>query len=241
MKNINFSLLKPEEVHALALHIVPLIAPLSQSDALLGALYPALQQRTNDLSAALGLMRTSKFTVLLFEADKNRDESFLGLRNYVTAFTFHKDRQLARAARELETLIQNRGISLQTFGYGEESSQLNGLLADLKNPAAQEAIATINAGYWAESLEQAQQEFEALYLQKVASEAVQDRPGVTASRRELTRQLTQIFQYLDTQAEINGEQYRPLVEKIDMVIVDVMTVARARKTKQEDDKANGLQ
>lgn len=241
MKNVNFSLLKPEEIHALALRLLPILEAIIPDDVLLRDLYPRLHELTNDLSRALGLGRTSKFTTRLLEADNQRDRLFLGLRHLVVGFTFHPDQQLARAARVLETLIQSRGVSLQTYGYIEESSQLNGLLADLKSPAAQQAIATIQLEFMVDVLAQAQEEFEAIYQQKVASEAVQNLPGITASKRDLTRYLTRVFQYIDTQAEINAEKYGSVVEKIDEVIVDVMTIARARKTKQEDSKANGPQ
>lgn len=238
MQSINFSLLKTEEVHTFALRFLPIIELITQDEPLLKVLYPRLQDRINDLSLALGLSRTSKFTDQLFAADEKRDKFFMGFKNLVTCFTFHPDPAISQAGRVLELLIQKRGTTLYSFGYVEETSQLNGLLEDLKNPEAQQAIAVINAGFWTDALEKSQHEFEAIYQQKVATEAVQDLPKITDTRRDIVHMLTRMLQYVEAHAEINGEKFNPIVEKIDEVIVDMMTIARTRKTRKEDNKEN---
>jgi hypothetical protein len=136
----------------------------------------------------------------------------------------------------LLALIEARGARLYSYGYTEETAQLNGLLDDFQSPKAEAATAVIGAAFWVTTLAQAQRDFESLYRQKVETEATQDLPRIQASRDELTRNLSRLLVYIETNLELNPEKYQPVAEKIDEVIVDVMTIARTRKTKQNENK-----
>ncbi len=240
MQKIYFSYLKSDEIHALALRLLPIIELLLTADAYLTAYYARLKKRINDLTIALGVVRSSKFTTLLADADTRRDRYFLGFRNYVSAYLYHPDEKLVQAARLLDTLIETHGATLYNYGYAAETSQLNALLEDLKSTTAQAAITTIQATFWVEILVQAQQEFESIYQQKVATEAAQDLPLISESKNDIVQYLTRMLQYIDTNIEIDAAKFKPVVDKIDEVIVDVMRIARSRKSKQNDAKTNAV-
>lgn len=236
MQTINFSLLKPEEIHTFSIRILPIIESLMPADAFLAEIKPIVEQKTTDLSIAIGTNRSSKFTPILMGRDNNRDLRFLGFRNYVITYTYHIDENMVQAAQVLEKIIQTRGFSLHTYGYAEETSSLKSLIEDLKTPAAKKAIATINAQPWVESVESAHKDFEEIYQQKVATEAGEDLPQATATRKELIRYLTRLLSYLDINSEIKAEKFNPVVEKLDEVIVDMMTIARSRKSRANSAK-----
>ncbi len=236
MQTINFSLLKPEEIHAFSIRILPIIEPLIPEDAFLAEMKLIVEEKSTDFSVAIGTNRSSKFTPVLMGRDNNRDLRFLGMRNYVITFTYHIDENMAQAAQMLEKIIQTRGFSLHTYGYAEETSSLKSLIEDLKTPAAKKAIATINAQPWVEWVESAQTDFEEVYQQKVATEAVEDLPLATATRKELIRYLSRLLSYLEINSEIKAAKFKPVVVKIDEVIVDMMTIARSRKSKASNTK-----
>jgi len=241
VQTVNYSLLKPEEIHTLAYGVLPIVAPLASEDPFVAEMKPKIDKKTTELSIATGNSRGSKFTPILTECDNQRDLRFLGLRNYVITYTYHTDENVVQAAQVLEKLILTRGFSLHSFGYAEETSSLKSLLEDFKTPAAQQAITTINAQLWVEWLEKAQQAFEEIYQQKVATEATEDLPLVSVTRRELIRYLNRLLSYLDINSEIKPEKFMPVVIKIDEVIVDIMTVARARKSKAKNNKEENPQ
>lgn len=234
MQSVNFKLLKPEEVHTFTFRILTIASSLIHQDEFLASIYPLLQRENDNLSMALGQVRGSKFTSLLAERDSLRDRLFMGFRYYITAFTFHPDEKIANAAQFLENLVEKRGVTLYNLGYTEETSQLNGLLNDLKSPDAQAALVLIQDNYWVTTLTNAQQEFEALYQEKVETEAIQDLPKLTTSKNNVAHYLSRLLQYIDTNRELNPEKYQSVADKIDEVITDVMTIARARKTKQNE-------
>jgi len=47
-----------------------------------------------------------------------------------------------------------------------------------------------------------------------------------------------LLQYIDTNTEIDAAKFKPVVEKIDEVITEVMRIARTRKSKQAEAKPN---
>jgi hypothetical protein len=238
MQKIHFSYLKPEEILAFWYRLLALLQSLIPDDDYLAAIYNRLEEIAGKLSAALGVIRGSKYTIMLAERDGKRDQLFVGFRDYVNAFTYHFDELIVQAARLLQALIEVRGVTLYKYSYAAETSQLNGLFEDLKNPEAQQAIALIKAEFWVEALQQAQQDFEALYQQKVATEAGQDLPQINESKQELIRNLDRLLIYIESQAEIKAEKYQPVVKKIDEVIADMMSSARARKSKRNESKTN---
>lgn len=241
MQSINFKILKPEELLTLATRTLLFIKPLVPADPFLTEFCPRLEKGTSDLSQALVMTRGSVFTPQIYERDSYRDRRFLGLKNYVLAFTYHPDEKLATAAEELLALIEARGPALYNYGYTEETAQLSGLLDDLQTPKAQAAIALIQTDFWVTVLSQAQRNFETLYQQKVETEATQALPRIRTSRDELTRNISRLFVYIETNLELNPEKYKSVTEQIDEVMVDVMTIARTRKTKQNETKAKPAQ
>ncbi len=234
MHTINFRMLKPEELVTFTTRILPFIKLLIAMDSFLAEFYPKIERKMNDLSQALVMIRGSVFTPQIADSDTWRDRRFLGLRYYITAFTFHPDEKIAQAAEYLLAIIDARGSTLYTYGYAEETAQLNGLLEDLETPKAKEAIALIKGESWVNDVAAAQKNFEALYHQKVVTEATQNLPRVKASKEDLIRNLSRLLVYIETNLDLNPEKYQPVAEKIDEVIVDVMTIARTRKTKQNE-------
>jgi hypothetical protein len=236
MRVMNFSFLKSEEVQAFSFRLLPILEPLMEGDEFLSGINPKLRRSNDNLAKALTLVRTSEYTVFLFNSDALRDQYYIGFKYHVASFLFHPDEEKVQAAKLIDTQIQASGPTLYNLGYAEETAQLNGLLSSLQTPEAQAAIKLIGADFWLDLLIKAQQAFEELYQQKVAKKSTKDLPPAMASRKEIVHYLSQILNYLDAKTEANPEKYNPVVEKIDEIIVDMMTVARSRKSRKNNNK-----
>jgi hypothetical protein len=235
MKMMNFSLLTPEEIHAFAIRLLAIIKPLLKIDELLASVYQLLEKAGASLATALGIGRGSEYTSKLVNADGARDRAFVGFRDYVGAITYYPLEKEATAALVLQAVIEARGNQLYSESYAIETSQLNSLLDDLKNPAAREAITLINGSSWLEHLTKTQDNFEAIFQQKIDTEATQELPIITKSKPQLVHYVKKVLDHIDTKAEIDAANFSPLVKQIDEMIVSFMTVARARKTRNSDD------
>ena len=123
-----------------------------------------------------------------------------------------------------------------------QSAALNLLLDDLSRPEAQKALKVIQAGSWLDDLRAAHELFERTYIEKVAAESQQDFPSLRDARGRLVDHvetllgsvevLRQSIERDGTDAELAtlGE----LVEQLKEIITEVMTVARARRTRQSN-------
>jgi hypothetical protein len=231
MKPVHYTYLKPIEIHSLSIRVQPIIAEGTPGDALIPAFLPDLKTHTDALSAALGIDRASEFTLRLQTTDGERDTRFVGFRDFIAAQVNHPDETIARAAITIDAILETRGKRLYNYGYAEQSSQLNGLLNDLESPQAQQALETLNAAVWLTPLKEKQSEFESLYQQKIANAATSEAPLVTASKNKVIHYLNGLLFYIDFKAEKEPALFNPMIEKIDEVITDMMSVARARKTR----------
>lgn len=173
----------------------------------------------------------SEHTALLAVRDDSRDGAFVGLRDFVKAFVSSGSPEKAAAGELLVEIFRSRGWSIFSLGYSAETSQLNVLVNDLETPEAQAALTTIGATVWLDDLKTAQGEFETAYQEKVAAQAGEDYQPIRDGRRQVARYVAALLSYVDLQSDLNPVQFGPVVDKIDEVIVDVVTVARARRTR----------
>jgi hypothetical protein len=235
LKDLPFSLLSADEVHTSAGRINQVVLDSGVADPYIEQVRPPLHKSMQALSTAIGSSRASVFTRRLADGDGQRDARFVGFRDYSQAFIYHPDPEKSAAASLLVRLIQNRDWSLHRLGYAVETSQLNGLLNDLQSPEARASIKTIGAETWVTDLEEAQKAFEKLYQEKIDAESKEDYPLISEARKKVIRYLEGLLIYIDMMAELKPETYEPIAVKIDEVIVDVVAVARARRTRKEND------
>jgi hypothetical protein len=233
MKKLYFSYLYPVEVHAFSLRFKPVVEPLLATDNYLTDLTPKIDAGINQLANALGIEKGSPFTERQMKADNERDKQYIGARNFIEALVPHPDPAIAQAAQLLDGLFEARDKSLYGFGYAAETSQLNNLLKDLESDAAENAIATINAGIWIDLLKQNQLEFEKVYKEKVDTESSDDSPLATESKNNLARYLSSALDYLDMYSELKPTKFLPIADQLDVIIGDLMTVARTRLAKKK--------
>ncbi len=153
------------------------------------------------------------------------------MRDFVKAFVSSGSPEKAAAGELLVEIFRSRGWSIFSLGYSAETSQLNVLVNDLETPEAQAALTTIGATVWLDDLKTAQGEFETAYQEKVAAQAGEDYQPIRDGRRQVARYVAALLSYVDLQSDLNPVQFGPVVDKIDEVIVDVVTVARARRTR----------
>jgi len=91
-----------------------------------------------------------------------------------------------------------------------------------------------------EDLTSAQQKLAMLNTEKDTTEAEKkDFPELADARKSLFGTIENCFNYIEVMAGINSALFAPIIEKLNEVIVDVMQVARARKTREENERKEG--
>lgn len=228
MKNLPLSLLDTMEFYTVSSRTLKILTENIPDDPYVKTLLGNLQQGVAGMEKALGRVLKSNFTSVILEKDEIRDKCFLGLREYIKSKTYSLDQQQASAAYQLYNVLAGNGISIYYMGYAKESARLNTLLSQYRADQYSQMLNVIGAANLFIELEKAQGEFEKTYKLKVETEAEIDFPLLKESRIGLMETIRPLLTYIGSNAVLNPQVYKPLEDKIDEVITDVVALARTR-------------
>lgn len=111
--------------------------------------------------------RKSKTIKAMEEADAERDDAFLTLKNLIKSYSRVKTAEMKEAYHNLSELFANyKGLASLT--YEKETESINHLLAKLKNSPYQEAAERLHLTYHVTTLSQGQKRFELAYQDRLA-------------------------------------------------------------------------
>jgi hypothetical protein len=184
----------------------------------------------------MGKALSSEFTSVLAENDSARDNSFIGLRNYVNSFVHSKDGAKAAAALKLSDMIQSVGNGIYRLGYLDETAKLNSLITNLRTSEATQALETIGAVEWFTALETDQQVFEQAYQSKVDTESAINYPLLKASKAMLINLLRALLIYIESNVDLDAGKFAPVEQKLNEIITDITAISRARLTRAANEK-----
>jgi len=234
MKTLPFSLLNSNELYAIANRIVE-ACKLSLSDnEYLMKLCVLILVANSDLRRGLGRTFNSEFTSRLLDSDELRDNAFVGLRDYIRSFCNSGDTVKDKAGAYLSEIVSSVGNSIHRMPYATETTKLDVLFEDLDSPAAREALATIMATDWLERLKARQEDFESIYQSKIEADAGIDFPLLKNSKETITFYLKGLLSYIETNSKNEPALFGSTEEKIDSIITDAVSLARARGTRKEN-------
>ena len=234
MKELPVSILSSTELNTFVNRLVSVSNEALADNPYVVTLGTLIAKSNADLSDSLGKTLGSEYTSKLLVHDQDRDHSFIGFRDFISSFTHDKNVEKKAAAISLASIIENVGNRIYSLGYAVESSKMNSLITNLSTPQAQQAIETIGAGDWFEQLTSSQEAFEKLYKTKIEVDSEINYLRIKDSRVIIARYLQALLIYIGTNSDLDGARYEPVKEKINVLITDAVTIARARLTRNEN-------
>ncbi len=234
MKELPVSILSSTELNTFATRLVGVSNEALADNPYVVTLGTIIEKSNADLSDSLGKTMGSEYTSKLLVKDQGRDHAFIGFRDYISSFTHDKNVEKQVAAIALASIIENIGNRIYSLGYAVESSKMNSLISNLRTPQAQQDMDTIGAGDWFEQMTSAQEAFENLHKTKIEADAEINYLTVRDSKLIIARYLQSLLNYIGTNSDLDGARYEPVKEKINVLITDAVTIARARITRIEN-------
>lgn len=234
MKNFPFSILNSNELYTASNRIVNASKGSLGSDPFTSTLCLHIGQGNSDLAKGLGKSLNSEFTPVLLVRDQERDDDFIGLRDYVSSCSHSKNPIQAAAGRSIMSIFDNVGRSIYYLGYNEETAKLNTLFEALETSSAQQAIKTIGATERFEELKNSQEEFEKTYQSKIETESAINYPLVKDAKVRITKYLKTLLYYIDTNSDLDGAIFGAAKEAINQIITDTIAIAHSRATRIEN-------
>ncbi len=232
MKSLPITILTTEEIYTFSERFKELLREAGINDEFVDRMLPVILKENEDLSLVLARVASSIFTKKICNKDNKRDKAFIGLRDYINAFTHSPDEETAEAAIFLKDIIEKRGNTIHKLGNAAESAELNLLFIEMDKPEAQAALEKIVALSWYSNLKTEQVGFEEIYKEKVDTESQIDIPSTKEVRKSVSKILHVLIDYIEINAKYFADTYSSLADKIDELIADTVTVARARQTRK---------
>jgi len=234
MKNMPFSILYSNELYTASTRIVEASKGALGSDPYASTLCLHIGQSNSDLAKALGKALNSEFTPVLLVRDKERDDSFISLRDYSSSCSHSKNPKQAAAGRSILSIFDNVGNSVYYLGYALETAKLKTLIEALETSSAQQALETIGAKERFEELKSSQDEFEKTYQGKIETESAINYPLVKDAKLRITKYLKTLLFYIDTNSDLDVAIFGAAKEAINQIITDTVAIAHSRATRIEN-------
>ena len=238
LKELSITYLSPSELLTTSERIDAIISEALSDQPFVTKISGVMKTDLDNLQESMGKDKSSVYTEKLAGKDAERDAAFLALRDFAKANANRSDNQVSSAANLIIGRIKKHGWTLYSMGYSDQTAALNLLFEDLDAPDAVSAMQVIGADSWYADLKNAQAEFENTYKEKVSSEAQEDYLRLREAFTVLGRHLNVLLDTIGLLQELcETENIDTVVEQINEVITDVMTTARARRTRQTEDEA----
>lgn len=238
MKNVAIHILNVEEGYVLNERLINVFKTDFPREVFVGKLLPHLIELNADLSAIMSNLGSSALTKKLADRDNIRDLAFIGFRDYCKAFASASAPAQSAAAGKLLALIRKIGWTAHRQGYSEQTASVQALSEALAEPEYAQAVAAIGAESWVKDLQETNVAFEAMVKQKNESTANDDVPTSAECKRRMVKYLKPLLYYMEIMAELEPKTYADAVAQIFEEIEYVMTGAKARRTRKENQQVN---
>ncbi len=222
------------ELSILAKRILDILNDANFEDTFIQKVTTLVENDNSEIKKSLNRDSSSNYTEQLEAKDDERDDCFMGFRDYVKASMSRRKYGVKEAAEKLIKLIKKHGWTLYDSGYSEQSAKMELLIQDLKTEEAVNAILKIGGGMWYEDLANSHNEFEELYNKKLEEKTGEEIQLIRKAKRNLGRHLSILVDSLNILEEVTPNITNAISEPIDEAIKDVMATARARKTRKEN-------
>jgi hypothetical protein len=236
MKDYPHSILSSAELFNSGNRMVDVALKAFPSDSYIVTLCGKITEGTAMLAKALGKSIVNEYTSPLAQKDRVRDKRFVIMRDYIASFRADdEDASVAEAYQKLWATIEKLGQTLYSYGYADESAALAALFKDYDTPAQTSRLEQLGATSRYQQLVAAENDFKATSVQKAEASVDINLPLVKTARAQIVAFLLPLLSYIDANAQLGLSVYAEVAAKIDEVIGEVVTTARARQTRETNE------
>ncbi|WP_109831300.1 DUF6261 family protein [Reichenbachiella versicolor] len=235
MIKLRTSYLLPAELAETTANYLKAIQEAGITDPFVLKIVDLLELDLEALQQALVAVRLNQLVSELSKLDALRDDLFIGFRDLVDANKRRRSEVIQEAYNKVWPVIEQAGTGLYRLGYTEQSGKLSALFNELDEEQYQPAMTTMNVKEIYEELKQAQVEFNNLYNERLEADQLADYPTLSEAKSGIAPHLNALISTFDILQSTTDGEFEELITQIDGITSSVMTVAKARKTRSENE------
>ena len=195
-------------------------------------------EKLSQLDDRLIIIEKSEFTEQITLGDVRRDNSVIGFKLYVQAFSFSNDEDEREASRILQIPIDAHK-NFHRKNMNEQTASTHNFLQDVD--ARAEHVATIRAEKWVEEIRNANNDFDQLMNRRLDEKSVRPTEDIRQVRKEIEfvyKQMTSMLEIANTlspSTEISNviKRINELLTYYKNTIATRKGVANAKKEKEK--------
>ncbi len=240
IQEIYYSHLSLSRLYALADKTNSLLKSRCPEQPLLVAVRVPLEAKMAVALKAIGSSTKSELSNTVRQADKNRDDAYIALKNYVKAGLRRRKEDYREACKALWEVLKQNDLELYKRGDDEESTSIESLVADLSTAENKARMELINAGEWLDELIAENKAFDAVSALRSADRVTDETTADSKANRELRAAYEMVRGALNSLLVMNDPVDIPeIVGMVSQYISESLHAAKlgeARKGPTEDDE-----
>jgi len=191
------------------------------------------------METAYKIMQGSLITAKIIEEDNVRDNYIIGIEKLAEAFTHHYNPDFVDAANLILKHIHKYGNSVARLSYQNETTALNDLIDNQKNDTALNAAVTlIGILDWFTELEESNNRFKSLYINRVKDNAEKPDEPLKELRKQSFADYKELEKHINANYVLNhSEAYEKFVKEANQLI-DKYNAVNKKAKKGGDDPAD---
>lgn len=192
-----------------------------------------LKEDVSFLNKSLTRQRANSKIDSLNEADAVRDDLLIAFRDLIDIGKRRQNPAIVEAYQLTWPVLESTGLRIYRLGQTEKSGKLAALFEVLDQSSYQEALTTLNAAELYAELKTAEAQYLAIYSERVIEDGDRDTPTMEEAKRITVPHVNIFLGVLSTLEVFEPEVYDALSVRINSITAEIMTIARARKTRNE--------
>ncbi len=235
------SKLTPKQFAQFIRNVLSLLVSLA-SDQNIKKMVDQINLYLTELDAAMGRAISCEYTAQLESLDYLRDELIRVLDKYldfaVSASMLDKTRaDQAKVVLEMRNRYDER---IAYLSYQEETTAITAMVVGFQTITG--AVEESNAEIIISALDKANRKFEALYIDKIKTVAIDPKVRQTrAIRLDIVAQYEKLIGYINGVAPFNPVLFTAVVDSINVIVSDVKALAAAAKTRHATELEKAVQ
>ncbi len=239
INNVNFSLLVGEELYKLGKRSIEITSEIKLVHDVVNPIATELISKCSHsfdgFDEAFIKQQASIVTQEIAECDSRFDDAFVAWRHFLQACALLPNEESRKAAELLLMKIKNHGWGIQNMSYTKQLANGADLKSEIRNnPEALAAITSLGSETWFERVEKTHDAFAAAIAKRDAQNAETAHVDPATARRNLRADLRNLYDYLSVMGKVQPKEYNSVIAQLNVVIDDIMSQAKARRTRNKN-------
>lgn len=235
---LRVSKMKDREIESVITLVIKLLVESNLPSDIFAKLIGDLSQLLQKLQQAINKQRKNELTAEIRKADEERCLHFNTFVKGVEYYLTMTGTPRAEAAHLLEAVIEKYGKGLVRESDMVETVKIRSLIKDLTETERAAALETLSMSETIDTLNSSNEYFDILYLKRANSDAEDDTPTLTSLRKEVANAFYLLVYLINFLNRKEPDAYGGVAGDITEIIGNVMTVAKARQTRNSHEEEN---